>query len=162
MGGPTASDAIKRNGIAIVVERELPIVDTNVLLRLILSDELLHSQRSIEFFAQLELGLARAQTTHTVVFEAVFVLQSFYEIPRVKIRDVLLPLLGLDNLVLPHRSLYPDVFDLYTSRRKLSFADSFHAVLARKYGTGEIISFDRGFDRIPGITRLEPPLKLNG
>lgn len=145
-----------------MVERDLPIVDTNVLVRLVLNDESLHSQRSIEFFAQLELGLARAQTTHTVVFEAVFVLQSFYEIHRDKIRDVLLPLLGYDNLVIPQRSIYPEVFDLYTSRRKLSFADCFHAVLAREYGTGEIISFDRGFDRIAGITRLEPPLKLNG
>jgi predicted nucleic acid-binding protein len=46
-------------------------------------------------------------------------------------------------------------FDLYVRFPSLSFADAYHAHLALERG-GEIVSFDRGFDKIPGVKRIEP------
>jgi predicted nucleic acid-binding protein len=138
--------------------QRLPLVDTNVILRFALYDIPDQSARAIEFFTRLRLGLERAQITETVVFETVFVMQSFYKVSREAIRDVLLPVLQLANLFHPHRLGYPEVFELYVAHRKLTFADCFHAAIARELGDGTIISFDRGFDRITGIQRVAPPL----
>jgi predicted nucleic acid-binding protein len=70
------------------------------------------------------------------------------------IRGAMLPLLALENMALTDRRLIGRAFDLYVTTR-LSFADAYHAALAERTG-GEIVSFDRGFDRIPGIKRIEP------
>jgi len=132
-----------------------PFVDTNVLLRHLLNDLPDQSPSAQTLFAELETGARDAQVTGTIVFECVFVLQTHYGVPREAIRKRLLPILAFEHLMVPDREVYPAVFDLYVARKGLSFADCYHAVLARHLGTG-IISFDRGFDRIPGLTRIEP------
>jgi predicted nucleic acid-binding protein len=40
--------------------------------------------------------------------------------------------------------------------QNFSFADSYHAVLIESLRLREIISFDRDFNRIPTLTRVEP------
>ena len=47
------------------------------------------------------------------------------------------------------------VFDLHADLN-LSFADAYHAALIEQHGLEEIVSFDRGFDRVPGLRRVEP------
>ena len=47
------------------------------------------------------------------------------------------------------------VFDLYVDLN-LSFIDAYHAVLMRHLRLDCIVSFDKGFDRVPGVTRMEP------
>ena len=133
----------------------LPFVDTNVLLRHLLNDLPDQSPAAQALLADLETGATAAQITGTIIFECVFVLQTHYAVPREAIRRELLPILAFQHLFVPDRQIYPDVFDLYVARRSLSFADSYHAVLARNLGAG-LISFDRGFDRVAGLTRIEP------
>jgi predicted nucleic acid-binding protein len=53
-----------------------------------------------------------------------------------------------------------DVFaakDLTHAHRGLSSRDAVHAAVMRRHGIAEILSFDRGFDALAGITRLPPP-----
>lgn len=38
----------------------------------------------------------------------------------------------------------------------VSFADAFHAVVVEQSKLDQIVSFDRGLDRVPGVTRIEP------
>ncbi|HLZ69022.1 MAG TPA: type II toxin-antitoxin system VapC family toxin [Dehalococcoidia bacterium] len=130
-------------------------VDTNIFLRHILRDHPDHSPRSTAYLLRIERGLVQGYSTDTVVFETVFTLQRGYGHTRGEIRDALLPLLELAGLALPHKRMMRRVFDLYTGSN-LSFADAYHAVLALQVGISEIVSFDGGFDRVPGVTRVEP------
>ena len=98
----------------------------------------------------------RVRITDTVVFETAYVLEGPYGWGREPIRAALTPVIAFDGVILPDKEIYPDVFALYVSRRSLSFADCYHAVLSQHLGCTAFISFDRGFDRIPGITRIEP------
>jgi predicted nucleic acid-binding protein len=53
-----------------------------------------------------------------------------------------------------------DVFaakDLVHSHPKLSARDAVHAAVMRRREITEILSFDRGFDEVAGITRLPAP-----
>lgn len=130
-------------------------LDTNILLRHLLQDHDEQSPRATAYLARVESGELKVRTADTVVFEAVYVLQRIYSVPRAQIRDKLLPLIDLPGVELPGKRRLHKVFDLYVDLT-ISFADAYHAVLMERLGTREIISYDRGFDRVPGVRRLEP------
>jgi predicted nucleic acid-binding protein len=130
-------------------------LDTNILLRHLLQDDPRQSSRCTSYLGRIERGEVRARIANTVVFEAVFVLQRQHAVPRSEIRDALLALIELPGIVLPGKRMFGDVFDLYVERN-VSFIDAYHAVLARRLGLNEIVSYDRGLDRVPGIRRVEP------
>ena len=50
---------------------------------------------------------------------------------------------------------FREVFRLYVERN-ISFADAYHVVMMQKLGLTKIVSFDRDFNRIPTVTRIEP------
>jgi predicted nucleic acid-binding protein len=130
-------------------------LDTNIILRHLLGDHPDHSPRATAYLERVENGEIKVHTADTVVFECVFTLERFYKRSKTGIRDALLPLLALPGVILPGKRRYAKIFDIYVDRN-LSFADAYHAVLAEQLKLDEIISFDRGFDRIPGIRRIEP------
>ncbi len=133
----------------------MPFLDTTVILRHLLGDDSEQSPRATSFLLKIENGEERVQTADTVVFEAVFTLEKRYRLPKQDISDALLPLLQLPGIVLPGKRQYEEVFALY-SGLDLPFADAFHAVQAKKTDDAQVVSFDRHFDRIPGVTRVEP------
>jgi predicted nucleic acid-binding protein len=134
---------------------EPPILDTNVLLRHFLGDHPDQSPRATAYISQIERGERRVRTADTVVFETVFVLERTFHHPKAMIRDGVLGVLNLPGIVLPGKRRVRQAFMLYVELN-LPFADAYHAVLAMELGAGEIVSFDRDFDRIPDVRRAEP------
>ena len=134
----------------------LPLLDTNPILRHILDDHPDHSARSHNLFTRIEDGEERVRTTDTVVFEAAFTLERFYKVPRIEIRETLLDLLQLPGIVLSGKRAYRQVFDLWVQRPRLSFADCYHAVLVQRLKLPAIVTFDKDFDNLPNVRRLEP------
>jgi predicted nucleic acid-binding protein len=133
----------------------LPFVDTNILLRHLLDDHPDQSPRATAYLERVERGEIQVRTADTVIFETVFTLQRQYHQPKSRIRDALLPLIELPGIVLPGKRRLRRAFDLYVNLN-LSYADAYHVVLMERWGLNEIITFDKGFDRVPAIRRLEP------
>jgi predicted nucleic acid-binding protein len=133
----------------------LSFLDTNIFLRHLLQDDPDHSPRASTFLKRIEEGEVKVRTSDTVIFETVFTLQKVYRRPKAAIRDTLLPLLELPGIVLPNKRQYRKVFELYVENN-LPFADAYHAVLMRQLKLTEIVSFDTDFDRIEGLTRIQP------
>jgi len=92
----------------------------------------------------------------TAIFEAVFTLQKLYLQPRRAIMDGLLPIIELPGVEVSAKSSLRSVFELYVRFASLSFADAYHAQTALDDEDGQIVSFDRGLSRVPGIKRIEP------
>ena len=97
---------------------DLPLLDTNPILRHALDDHPDHSPRSHALFARVEQGQVR--------------------------------------LRLPGKRAYRQVFDLWVSQPRLSFADCYHVVFVQRHKLAAIVTFDQDFDRVPGLTRREP------
>ncbi|HEY7034622.1 MAG TPA: PIN domain-containing protein [Thermomicrobiales bacterium] len=131
-------------------------LDTNVLLRHVLADNVDQSPRATAYFERIARGEQSVRISDTVVFETVFTLEKRYRLPRRDIVRVVWPLLTLTGVILPGKHHYRVVFDLYVDRPSLSFADCYHAMLMKRLRLTEIVSFDRGFDRVLGISRTEP------
>lgn len=66
-----------------------------------------------------------------------------------------MPLINISGIILPGKYHFELVFDLYVNLNN-SFVDDYHVGLVERLGLGEIITFDREFDRVPGVTRVEP------
>jgi uncharacterized protein len=133
----------------------VPFLDTDVILRHVLSDNPDQSPKATEYLRQIAAGNRSVLISDLVVFESVFTLEKFYRMPRQAIREALLPLLSLSGIALANKQNYHAVFDHYVHRHSLSFADCFHVELVRRLDPPQIVSFDRVFDRVPEITRIE-------
>lgn len=137
------------------VGRREPIIDANVFLAHLLDDHPDQSARAHALMRRIEEGELRAGTTALAVFEVVFVLERRLRVPKRVVRDQLRPLLGLTGLRVPGRERFRRALDLH-AELNVPFADAYHAVVALEVAGGEVVSFDRDFDRIPGVTRIEP------
>jgi len=67
---------------------------------------------------------------------------------------LILHLTGDHPQLSPQATAIDEVFDLYVNLN-ISFADAYHVVLMKAMRTAEIVSFDRHFDRVPGIVRVD-------
>ena len=130
-------------------------VDTNVFLRHLLQDHPRQSPRATRFLARVEDGELEAHLSDTIVLEMVYTLQRTYRQSKTAIRDVVLPIIELQGMILPGKRRYRRVFDLYVERN-ISFADAYHVVHMGQLDVNEIMSFDRDFDRCPEVKRLQP------
>lgn len=74
-------------------------------------------------------------------------------------RDAIQPafeaLLGVVDEVFPvERRDAERARDLLQATRKLSARDALHVAIMERRNVGSILSFDTGFDRVPGVTRV--------
>jgi predicted nucleic acid-binding protein len=135
----------------------MPFLDANILLRHLTNDDPASGRACLALMQAIEQREIRAWTSDLVIAEVVFVLSSkrLYNLERETIRDLLLPLINLPGLKIAHKRLYRRVFELYTTL-PIDYVDAFHAALMEKQGTRKILSYDKHFDRVPGIERREP------
>lgn len=130
-------------------------LDTSVLLRLLTADDPVKAGRVSTLLQRVENGQERVAVSQTVIFETVFTLQRGYKISKVRVRELVSPIIAMSNLALPNKQDYFEALDLYATS-PLSFADAFNVVYMRRQGLHEIYSWDMDFDRVQGITRVEP------
>jgi uncharacterized protein len=132
----------------------LPFVETNIFLRHLRQDHADFSPRATALLRRSEDGSLKVRTADTVIFETVFTLERFYKQSKAAIRDTFLPLIELPGIVLPGKRRFRKVFACYIDKN-VSFADAYHAVLIETLRLGQIISFDRDFNRFTTVTRVE-------
>ena len=132
-----------------------PLLDTNVVLRHLLQDHPSHSARALALFRRISAGEVTARLTSTVIIETVFTLERAYKRPREQIRMAIYELLDEPNLLLAGKARWRRVLDLYVGYN-LPLGDAEQVEMMQRLGITEIISFDTDFDRVPGITRIEP------
>lgn len=113
------------------------------------------SERALALLERVERGEETVETTSLVIFETIFTLQSLYRRPRVDIRALVDRVLALQHVRLPEKELIRHALDIYVDIN-VSFADAFNIAAMRERGLTEVYSWDRDFDRFPGIVRIEP------
>lgn len=121
-----------------------------------LQDHPVHSPAASNLFDQMARGRAEGWTSAVAIAEVVWVLTGgIHKFSREEIRDALSPVLQMGNLRIDDRTALLRGLTTYVGTR-IDFIDAFHAALVQDLDPPELYSFDRDFDRIPGITRIEP------
>lgn len=89
-----------------------------------------------------------------IVAEAAYVLASAGIEPS-EAAGHLLRVLELPGVEVMDRVVLRDALELWGGGR-LDVADAYLAALARRVRGSGVLSFDRDFDRVPGMTRVDP------
>lgn len=127
------------------------LVDTNLLLRFLLND--IPSQ-SKAVFNLLQSPPGNLIITDVAFAELAWVMISFYQIPKEEIIEKLYSILNLNVLTI-NRPLLSETLKIY-SKNSVDYIDAYHAALVGQSNLSGIYSFDRDFDKIPGIKRQTP------
>lgn len=90
-----------------------------------------------------------------VLAECVYVLESFYEVPRQQVAALMRAAIALPAIHVLHEASLMRAIEVYELDR-IDFAEAYLVAQAEATGVNEILSFDRSIDRVAGITRREP------
>jgi len=90
-----------------------------------------------------------------VVAECVYVLESFYEVERQRIAELMRAAIALPSIKTVDRASLLRALEVYEVDR-LDFAEAYLVAQAEATGVGTILTFDRTVDRIATVTRQEP------
>lgn len=135
------------------------LIDANVLLRHLTGDNSEHSPAATALLQRVAVGEESVWTTPLVIAEVVWVLSGpVYGATRADIATRLTEFIVSSGARVVDASMLVEALALFAEQPRLSFIDACLGVLARRSESQEIFSWDRQFDRVPGIRRIEPPL----
>jgi predicted nucleic-acid-binding protein len=83
------------------------------------------------------------------------VLESFYEVGRVEVAEMVRSLIAFPAVEVIDVELLLRAVELYELDR-LDFAEACLVASAERSGVNEVVSFDRSIDRVPTVRRVEP------
>jgi predicted nucleic acid-binding protein len=126
-------------------------VDTNILVRHLTGDPPEQAARASRFLAAAdELLLA-----DPVVAEVVYVLESFYEVPRTRVAELVRAIIAFPAIVVLDPGMLLRALEVYETVR-LDFAEAYLIAQAERSGVGAVASFDKAIDRVTTVRRIEP------
>ncbi len=126
-------------------------IDTNVIIRHLTGDPPDMAARATAFLA----GADELLLSDLIVAETVYVLESFYEVPRARVAQLIRSVIGFPAMRILDPALLLRSLEIYEIHG-VDFAEAYLAASAEIAGIREIASFDRSLDRVPTITRFEP------
>ena len=126
-------------------------IDTNVLIRHLTGDPPAQAVRATRYLERSEEFLL----PDLILAEVAYVLESYYEAPRVQVAETLRAVLGFPAIRVVDADLLQRAVEVYDVHR-LDFADAYLIASAERAGVGVIASFDRSIDRVGTVRREEP------
>jgi predicted nucleic acid-binding protein len=126
-------------------------VDTNVLVRHLTGDPPEQAARATRLLAQTEQLLL----VDLVVAEVVYVLESFYEVPRTRVAELVRAIIAFPAIGVADEPLLLRALEVYEVHR-LDFADAYLVAIAETSGVDAVVSFDKAIERVPTVRRVEP------
>jgi len=106
------------------------------------------------FFESLEHGDLRIELTLIVLFQVVFVLKSFYSVPRKDIAAGMVDLLKYKGIIVKEKKIVRRMLELWHDS-KLDIVDCYLIACLEGDKQNILYSYDRDFDKYK-INRKEP------
>ena len=126
-------------------------LDTNVLIRHLTGDPPAQARRATAFLAEADELLV----PDLIIAEVVFVLESFYEVERERVGELVRAVIGFPAIVVVDAPLLLRALEIYEVDR-IDFAEAYLDASAEATGVKTIASFDRAIDKVATVRRLEP------
>jgi predicted nucleic-acid-binding protein len=132
-------------------------IDTNIIVRPIAAGTADQGARAQQFLRQLQRGTESVELLEAILVESVNVLSSpaLYALPRSTVSAYLSDFIAFPGVQIPHKTSCIRALELWAATR-IDFPDALLVAHMERTGTPTVVSFDRDFGRIPGITRREP------
>ena len=126
-------------------------VDTNVIVRHLTGDPPNQARQATALLAAAEELLL----ADLILAETIYVLESFYEVPRGRVAELMRAVLAFPPVTVVDETLLLRAIEVYEVH-KLDFAEAYLVACAEVSGVGAVASFDRTLRRVKTIRHLIP------
>ena len=123
-------------------------VDTNVLVRLLVRDDLEQVDAAEKFVGN------GAWVSQLVLAETIWVLDAVYQRTAKQIASAIERLIVHANLTLQDADVVSAALDLFRANPRLGFSDCLMLEIARKSGNLPLGTFDKQLAKVDGVQRL--------
>jgi predicted nucleic-acid-binding protein len=132
----------------------MALLDTNILIRFLTSDETQKFRGIYTLFESLEQGDFRVELKLIVLFQVIFVLKSFYSVPREEMATGMLGILKYKGIIVKEKKIVRRTIELWHDS-KLDIVDCYLIACLEGDRQNILYSYDRDFDKFK-INRKEP------
>lgn len=146
-----AGDQTPHTGGAGKDARLSPFLDTNVLIRHLTGDPPAQGRRATAFLERADELLV----PDLIVAEVVYVLESFYELERQRVAELVRAIIAFPAIIVADEPLLLRALEVYEVEQ-IDFAKAHLIASAEASGVETIASFDRAIDRVTTVRRVEP------
>jgi len=129
-------------------------LDANIFLRFLTGDDRRKAEACRRLVQRAVDGKLNLTTHPLILAEVVWVLESYYKLPRGEITKKLQMIMNTPNLTVADAHAFAQAVELY-SDSKIDLADCFAAAVATQEDC-TLVSYDRDFDKLEGIQRAKP------
>jgi predicted nucleic-acid-binding protein len=130
-------------------------VDVDVILRYLTNDVPDQAKQAEELLKRVEEGNERVFLPDIILADIIWILEGYYKQTREDIREWITAILSLQGLTFSDKDTALNALDIYVDK-KTDWSDAFTASQMLQREITEIYSFDRHFDKIENIVRIEP------
>jgi predicted nucleic-acid-binding protein len=130
-------------------------IDANVILRYLTNDVPDQARRAGELLKKAEAGSEEVFLPDIILADIIWVLEGYYKQSRERIRNWITTILSLQGLEFSDKNAALNALDIYVDKG-IDWSDAFTASQMVDRGITEVYSFDKHFNRVDGITRVEP------
>ncbi len=131
-------------------------VDTNVFLRFFLNDNKTHSPAVKKLFQEASKGKISLVTNSLIIAEIIFTLDSFYKLSKQDIIEKIHAIMFFEGLEILEKNILLRAIMFY-QEKNIDFIDAYAAAFALENKIG-VYSFDRDFDKIKEVKRINPAI----
>jgi predicted nucleic acid-binding protein len=132
----------------------ISLLDTNVIVRFLIGNSVEKFKGVYDFFQDIELGKITVELKLIVLFQTIFVLKSFYKVPKNQIVKAVKGLLKLKGLKIKDKKIVVSMMDIWDSN-SIEIVDAYLIACLEKNSQNILYSYDKDFDKFK-IERHEP------
>jgi predicted nucleic acid-binding protein len=133
----------------------MKFVDTSIFIRYLTDDIPEKAECCEKLFTKTVGRKEELITSELVIAEIIWVLESYYEETKEDVSKKVEKILNTPNLKCQNRELILRALILYTEKN-IDYVDAYNAVFLKSQDLDTIYSYDKQYDRIDGVKRLEP------
>jgi predicted nucleic-acid-binding protein len=126
-------------------------IDTDVLIRHLTGDPSEQAARATRLLSDADQLLL----PDLVVAEVVDVLESVYEVPRLRVAELVRAIVAFSAIEVADEPVLLRALEVYEVHR-LDFAGAYLVAEAETSGVNAVVSFDKSIERVPTVRRIEP------
>ena len=130
-------------------------IDADVILRYLTNDVPEQAKQVEELFNRVEVGNEDVFLPDIILADIIWILEKYYKQTREDIREWITAILSLQGLTFSDKEMALNALDIYVAK-KIDWSDASAAIQMLQRDITEIYLFDKHFDRIDGIIRIEP------
>ena len=133
----------------------MKFLDANIILRYLTNDLPVEGLKCEQLLREVAKGREVVFTNILVIAEVIWVLFSGYRFPKNKVIAGIQKIANTPNIYFDDKELI--LFALYLfEKNNIDFIDAYNAAVMEHKGISAIYSYDKHYDQIKDIKRIEP------